>query len=242
MEPDKVSTPTPRKKIRLTSPIYNDFKREDFHDKIVTTCRHCSWSKTWNPKEFRTNLLQDHMKQNFGKNGHPGDGKDESLPHKVQIDVEKIDEALLYLLILDNRPLNLILTPHFRYFMSLLLPKWKPFSYKTMMKKIGNEESNIINQVTPLLQKQRFFCQTSDGWQSLSNDHYIGVNVNFISEDWKLWHVNLATLVLSEAHLTGEVISQYYSKLYLKFGITEQEIIQVIDGGSNFIKIFSSFN
>jgi len=54
--------------------------------------------------------------------------------------------------------------------------------------------------------------------------------------------VNLRTLSIEEGHVTGDVISNKYLKLYADFDIENVEIVEVIDGGPNVSKAAEKLN
>lgn len=61
-----------------------------------------------------------------------------------------------------------------------------------------------------------FIALTADIWTSLATEAYLGVTCHFITEDWKMKTLTLATMPLDERH-TGANIATWLEGDVAKF-------------------------
>lgn len=61
-----------------------------------------------------------------------------------------------------------------------------------------------------------FIALTADIWTSLATEAYLGVTCHFITEDWKMKTLTLATMPLDERH-TGANIATWLEGVVAKF-------------------------
>ncbi|KAK9973179.1 hypothetical protein ABG768_023922, partial [Culter alburnus] len=80
-----------------------------------------------------------------------------------------------------------------------------------------------------------FIALTTDIWTSLATEAYLGVTCHFITEDWKMKSITLATMPLDERH-TGVNIATWLEEVVTKFNISVDNIKAVVhDNGSNVV-------
>ncbi|KAF3846149.1 hypothetical protein F7725_003227, partial [Dissostichus mawsoni] len=76
---------------------------------------------------------------------------------------------------------------------------------------------------------------TADVWTSRATEAYLGVSCHFISEDWEMKTLNLATMPLEERH-SGVNIMTWLEEVIAKYDILPTKIKAVVhDNGSNIV-------
>lgn len=76
---------------------------------------------------------------------------------------------------------------------------------------------------------------TADVWTSHATEAYLGVSCHFISEDWEMKTLNLATMPLEERH-SGVNIMTWLEEVIAKYDILPTKIKAVVhDNGSNIV-------
>jgi hypothetical protein len=154
---------------------------------------------------------------------------------------EEIGRRTVIMMAIENRPFALIHGKYFQFMMGSINENWSPIDYKTMHKYLKILYNEMMSNMKKELENQKsllnFFCQTSDGWKNEhTNDHYVKINLWYIDEHFEHKKLNLATIPFEGEHETGEAISELYKSMYKKLNIEDSEIVEVIDGGSNFQK------
>jgi hypothetical protein len=142
---------------------------------------------------------------------------------------KEIAKYTMLMMIMENRPFSMI----HKLMMEKIQRNWTPTDHKTFDLYLGEVYDEILTSVKNEIKEIDFFCQTSDGWKSISQDNYYSINLHYINENWEYVSINLGTILVEEDHISGEVLAEHYNRLYKEFGIESSQIIEVIDGGSN---------
>ena len=206
MEPVELNETTPKRKRYLRSKWWKYFTHEEIANKITIICNSgCSFSKTYDKNDFRTNYLQDNIKDK-----HKVIFADMNSAKEIRVfseeEINRIQVDTVMWIINDNRPLSMIETPHFKKMMMNFEPNWTPFCYNTFKNVVIKIKGEIFQNVLQLLQKYNFFSQGSDGWKSKNKKNFYGVNIDFISDDWEMLDVNLDVIPIDEPHITAEIL------------------------------------
>jgi len=69
---------------------------------------------------------------------------------------------------------------------------------------------------------------TTDIWTSLTNEAYLSVTASYISPEWKMRNLILATVLMGERH-TSDYISQLLKKTMDEWNISDQILAVVHD-------------
>lgn len=69
-----------------------------------------------------------------------------------------------------------------------------------------------------------------DLWKSRASTHFLGVILNFITEDWKMHNVALSLLAVTERH-TADIIKEMTTRVLDDFGVVPSCF--VADSASN---------
>jgi hypothetical protein len=88
------------------------------------------------------------------------------------IEKKEISKYSVLMMIMENRPFNMVQGEWYKTMMNKIQQNWEPTDHKTFDSYIDEIYEEIFTNVKKELEKQNFFCQTSDGWKSLVNDNY----------------------------------------------------------------------
>eukprot|EP01080_Neovahlkampfia_damariscottae_P001345 gene1345-11427_t len=139
----------------------------------------------------------------------------------------------MLMMIMENRPFSMIQGKWYKLMKEKIQRNWTPTDHKTFDLYLDEVYDEILTNVKKELKNIDFFCQTSDGWKSISQDNYNSINLHYINENWEYISTNLGAILVEEDHISGELLSEHYNGLYKAFGIEDSQMIKVIDGGTN---------
>ena len=105
MEPVELNETTPKRKRCLRSKWWKYFTHEEIANKITIICNNgCSFTKTYDKNDFRTNYLQDHIKDK-----HKVIFADMNSAKEIRVfseeEINRIQVDTVMWIINDNRPL-----------------------------------------------------------------------------------------------------------------------------------------
>ena len=100
------------------------------------------------------------------------------------------------LMIIENRPFSLIQGKWYKLMMEKIQRNWTPTDHKTFDLYLGEVYDEILTSVKNEIKEIDFFCQTSDGWKSISQDNYYSINLHYINENWEYVSINLGTILV----------------------------------------------
>uniref|UniRef100_H3BEL7 HAT C-terminal dimerisation domain-containing protein n=1 Tax=Latimeria chalumnae TaxID=7897 RepID=H3BEL7_LATCH len=143
-----------------------------------------------------------------------------------------LNNSVVNIILKDLRPISIVEDKGFREFVELgyQLPS-RTFFIEMVEKKYLVTMQNIkVELITP-----EKIALASDIWTSLATEAYMSVTAHFITKDWQLKSINLATKPLSERH-TGENIVTFIEQVFEKFELEPSCICALVcDNGANMV-------
>lgn len=95
--------------------------------------------------------------------------------------------------------------------------------------------SHVFKVKETLRDIKSFLTLTADVWTSRATEAYLGVSCHFLSENWKMKTLNLATMPLEERHTSANIMT-WVEEVLTKFDILPTKIKAVVhDSGSNMV-------
>jgi hypothetical protein len=94
--------------------------------------------------------------------------------------VQKLDDALLKFIVMDNLPLSTVETNHFRAMMKIACPEWNPPTRQTLRKRII-ETAPSIEFDRDYVVKYGKPCFTADLWTSRATKGFLGITAHFVT-------------------------------------------------------------
>ena len=192
---------TKRKTPRNQSLVWRFFIEVTHEEKIMKKCIKCSklYSKGTSNSTLYTHLANVHM---INLNANNDNSQDESeddmeIPSNQEVSSsgrkhgklsqKRIDENFLKFLVTDMQAFNLCESPSFRVFTESLDSKWQMPNSHTIRERINtrfDHEKELVKKLARFADCK--FSFTTDGWDSISVDPYLGLTCHFIDDDWIL--------------------------------------------------------
>ncbi|KAJ4930290.1 hypothetical protein JOQ06_019295 [Pogonophryne albipinna] len=233
---------TPKTK---TSKVWDNFILDNV--KKVVKCNICKGDLAWHGS---TSSMMEHLKRK-----HVGVLEDDStrpkrscasptamdqyLQRKRPVSLQQataLTNSILTMLVKDMRPMSMVDGEGFREMIrqfnpEYILPSRTHFTH-LMEKKY---EATLLKVKETIKEVKSALTLTADVWTSRATEAYLGVSCHFISEDWEMKTLNLATMPLEERH-SGVNIMTWLEEVIAKYDILPTKIKAVVhDNGSNIV-------
>lgn len=154
----------------------------------------------------------------------------------VSFDVEACREALSRMIIIDELPFKFVEGEGFRYFMSVVQPRFTIPGRITVARDCWNLYVNEKNKLKSLLSHpNQSVCLTTDCWSSVQNLNYLCLTAHFIDNDWKL-NKRILNFCLIKNH-KGETIGRKIEKCLLGWGISKVFSLTVDNASGNDVAV-----
>ena len=234
------------KKKTLKSEIWDHFtrvKKEDGSYSNKAACNYCVSEYSCSSING-TSSLWKHLKNCKKYPGNVVDKKQKTLCFQStgeecenqlvnwKFEQELCRKALARMIIIDELPFKFVEREGFRYFCSVMQPKFKIMSRNTIardcLELYATEKKKLKNALTSATQR---VCFTTDLWTSLQNMSYICLTAHFIDRDWNL-HKRILNFCVIHSH-KGVAIGQVIESCMLQWGIQKVFTITVDNASSN---------
>ena len=156
--------------------------------------------------------------------------------HAMSFDADACRQALARMVIVDELPFKFVEGEGFRYFMSVVQPKFPIPGRVTIARDCWNLYINEKNKLKSIFsQPNQTVCLTTDCWTSVQNLNYLCLTAHFIDHDWKL-QKRIINFCLIKNH-KGETIGRKIEKCLLGWGISRVFTMTVDNASSNDVAI-----
>lgn len=150
-----------------------------------------------------------------------------------------LTNALIYMIVKDDLPLNTPEKEGYRYFMSVAAPLFKTPGRSKMTATLDAKYEVLSELVKKKLLRLSGFTLTADVWtETMSFTSFLGCTIHFVDDD------KLTAIVLNVTELNERHSSAYLSQIFLStcsdWGIPLNKITAVVtDNGANIVKAVS---
>ncbi|XP_077237332.1 zinc finger BED domain-containing protein RICESLEEPER 1-like [Tasmannia lanceolata] len=149
-----------------------------------------------------------------------------------KFDQELCREALTRMIIIDELPFRFVEREGFRYFCSVMQPRFKLVGRRTVARDCLALYASEKKKMKDFLHKtNQRVSLTTDAWTSLQNLSYMCLTAHFIDHDWKL-HKRIINFCIISSH-KGEAIGQAVESCMIQWGIENVCTITVDNASSN---------
>ncbi|XP_051958615.1 E3 SUMO-protein ligase ZBED1-like [Xyrauchen texanus] len=147
-----------------------------------------------------------------------------------------LSESVLQMLIYDVRPLSMVDGAGFQQMIAQFNPDYILPSRTHFTHLMEQKYSTTFLKVKQILKEvNSSITLTSDVWTSRATEAYLGVSCHFITKDWQMKTLNLATLPLEERHTAANIMI-WMEEVIEKFDILPSKIKAIVhDNGSNMV-------
>ncbi|XP_072060642.1 zinc finger BED domain-containing protein RICESLEEPER 2-like [Arachis hypogaea] len=150
----------------------------------------------------------------------------------VTFDAEMCRNALARMIIVDELPFKFVEGEGFRFYMSIVQPRFPLPGRITVAKDCWNLYISEKNRLkTVFKQPNQSICLTTDCWTSVQNLNYMCLTAHYIDHDWKL-QKRIINFCLIKNH-KGETIGRKIERCLLGWGISRVFTITVDNASSN---------
>jgi len=178
-----------------------------------------------------TNVMKNHLNTTH-KIFKPVDAEPESKKPRSNAPDDRLINILLTNFFGEcHIPLSVVDHPAFIELLSTACPTYKLPTRNTLRSRIIGEAANIKNMIKTKTVNCRSPSYCADLWKSKARDYYVGITLQFIDDEWKLWNIPLGFPQIIGRHTAvavGSVIADVL-QFYLGEGCTP--FAGVIDGG-----------
>ncbi|XP_058456366.1 zinc finger BED domain-containing protein 6-like [Malaya genurostris] len=149
---------------------------------------------------------------------------------------DSLEDALLYMVCVDNLKLSTPEKPGFLHFAKVAVPLWTPPSRSTLTSRLEVKFAAKSEIVRNILSKIPAICQTLDCWtERHTTSSYLGVTAHFQLE-MEINSVMLGIELLTSSH-TSEYLTEQILELCGKWGVSPNRVsICVTDSAANIVK------
>ncbi|RYR58635.1 hypothetical protein Ahy_A05g024498 [Arachis hypogaea] len=150
----------------------------------------------------------------------------------VTFDAEMCRKALARMIIVDEIPFKFVEGEGFRFYMSIVQPRFPLPRRITIPKDCWNLYISEKNRLkTVFKQPNQSICLTTDCWTFMQNLNYMCITAHYIDHDWKL-QKRIINFCLIKNH-KGETIGKKIKRCLLGWEISRVFIITVDNASSN---------
>ena len=154
---------------------------------------------------------------------------------------QKLDEALLNLIIIDAQPLSLVENEGFRAFVQLLDPTYVIPGRKALKQMLENKYRVAKDNAVAEIKKTSTVSLTSDMWTSINMDAYLAVTCHYINEEMQLSTLLLGIKRFPCSH-TAANIAEAKETLMAEWKIRAKVKTLVTDSAANMIACANLLN
>ncbi|XP_077424041.1 E3 SUMO-protein ligase ZBED1-like [Vanacampus margaritifer] len=154
---------------------------------------------------------------------------------------QKLDEALLNLIIIDAQPLSLVENEGFRAFVQLLDPTYVIPGRKALKQMLQNKYRVAKDNAVAEIEKTSTVSLTSDMWTSINMDAYLAVTCHFVNEEMQLSTLLLGIKRFPRTH-TAANLAEAKETLMAEWGIRAKVMSLVTDSAANMIACANRLN
>ncbi|XP_069374455.1 E3 SUMO-protein ligase ZBED1 isoform X1 [Paralichthys olivaceus] len=227
-----------------TSKVWEHFSLVTANKKI--TCKVCKADLAYHGS---TSVMQEHLKRkhvgqlNETESDSPRPKKratmDPFLQKRQMCTPQRataLTESVLQMLIYDMRPLSVVDGAGFQQMIAQFNPDYILPSRTHFTHLMQQKYSTTFLKVKEILKEvNSSLTLTSDVWTSRATEAYLGVSCHFITKDWQMKTLNLATLPLEERHTAANIMI-WMEEVIEKFDILPSKIKAIVhDNGSNMV-------
>ncbi|GFR84459.1 zinc finger BED domain-containing protein 4 [Elysia marginata] len=146
-----------------------------------------------------------------------------------------IDQALLHMIVGDLQPFSVVEDKWFRNLLRILDSRYQLPSRRTVTRTLLPElYKQEKARVKGLLDTSDSVSLTTDIWTSRRTQAFITVTAHFVSNDWKLHSVVLATVRMTESHTAVNIKDELEAVIH-DWGLQEKVFAIVTDNASNMV-------
>ncbi|XP_015120597.1 uncharacterized protein LOC107043565 [Diachasma alloeum] len=121
----------------------------------------------------------------------------------------------------------------FQQFVKVTSPHYTPPSRRTLTRLLDHRYDHAKQSYCPTLQKAICYTLTCDNWIDCTFQSYLGVTINYLTEDLKLENACLGVFPLDKNH-TAQYLSDCFESVIADFGLDKNKIMAITsDGAAN---------
>lgn len=144
---------------------------------------------------------------------------------------QKLDEQLTKMIVKGFHPFSVVDEPKFRKFCAMLNPNYSLPTPKTISSNFVPQYYKECRAKTQKELQDQTITITSDGWTSASNQSYLSITAQFITEEIELKSVLLGCIPINERNTADNIKSSI--EVLTKWGLKLKVISATTDNGAN---------
>ncbi|CAH0549894.1 unnamed protein product [Brassicogethes aeneus] len=146
-----------------------------------------------------------------------------------------LEEALVYMVCVDNMPLSTPDKKGFQNFCKKAVPLWKPPGRQTLTRRIEDKYTVISDKVRKIFAELPAICLTMDAWtESHTTSSYLGMTAHYLQGE-SMQSVVLGVELLTERHTT-QFLTQKSLEFSESWGIDERKVSAIVtDNAPNIV-------
>ncbi|XP_067613809.1 E3 SUMO-protein ligase ZBED1-like [Eurosta solidaginis] len=150
---------------------------------------------------------------------------------------QKISEAIVDFIVLDNKPFSVVDGKGFLQLMKQVVPLYKVSSRETFKARIDEKYMVISSTFKQSLKKIDYYSLTYDMWtETMQTKSFVGVTIHFL-EKAKQVSATIGIFELTESH-TVEYLKRELTEIFNEWGICDKKVMGVVsDNDSTMLKL-----
>ena len=249
----KATIGTVRKRMKDRSGVWDHFLKIETESGLQAKCKYCAIQYKYNSKRNGTSTLWAHISKcrkypynvpkdskskqsllSFQVAKETGGASSGLVVHKF--DAGKLRKGLSYMIIVDELPFKFVEGQGFKYFCSLMEPRFHVPSRITVAKDCYETYLTEKRKLKSFLKScNSRVSLTTDSWTSVQQINYMVLTAHFIDNDWKL-QKKILTFIPVSSH-KGDEIGRAIEKCLIEWDLEKIFCITVDNASSNDVAI-----
>ena len=135
-------------------------------------------------------------------------------------------EALLKWLVLEQQPLSISSSKHFKNMVQTLSRNTKVPGRKALTKKLKEVDLQVRQAICKLV-VDKFVACTTDGWSSAANEAFCSLTLQWLTEAFELISIALDCSTFPGSH-TGEAVAAKLNQMLRSYGIADDHVVAAV--------------
>jgi hypothetical protein len=232
--------------------VWGHFEKTD--DQANVICKHCKQLLKFHKA---TSSLRDHLEnkhhltdpRRLKMSSEAGASPiqrniDAMFKNKGPLEKERkalLDRSLVIFMATNEQPFTLVEHEPFKLFIHELNDRYKLPCVKVVRSLMIQEANNARNEIRNHIKEIKYDVSACiDIWSSDAQDSYLGVDIHYITEDFKLQDFTLCVLPFEYPHTTVR-LAEALGRVFDEFGLQDKVKSVVTDNCSNMLALKTHF-
>lgn len=236
----------------LISYVWDHFEKTS--DRLKVICKHCKQNLKFHKatSSLRSHLENKHRLLDPRRVVMSSDNTTSS--NQLQVDVlfkckkpldpetkAMLDKSVMEFMIESEQPFTIVERKSFERLCSNLNERYTPPCAKTAKSLMIHEAAHVRNEIRKRVKEIKYgACACIDLWSSSAQESYLGVDIHYVTEGFKLEDLTLGVFPFEHPHTTLRLY-EMLTNVFEEFELQEKISSIITDNGSNMLALKRHF-